>query len=195
MNWTADRVDLLKRLWVDGFSASQIAVELGGITRNAVIGKVHRLGLGNRVRPPQALAPVLPPRRLSLAPLASIAAATIADAVQTATAAVMSQAVSAPRAAPGPTRAIVGSAALAMEPRPTPVAPPLSAPTEKVRMTILTLTESSCKWPIGDPTAEDFHFCGRRSVTGMPYCGHHSRLAYQPAVERRRDRPAGGGRA
>ena len=45
MGWTDERVELLKKLWADGLSASQIAAELGGITRNAVIGKVHRLGL------------------------------------------------------------------------------------------------------------------------------------------------------
>ncbi|MDA9274850.1 GcrA cell cycle regulator, partial [bacterium] len=48
MSWTDDRVEVLKKMWGEGQSASQIAKELGGVTRNAVIGKVHRLGLSNR---------------------------------------------------------------------------------------------------------------------------------------------------
>ena len=51
--------------------------------------------------------------------------------------------------------------------------------------TILTLTEQTCKWPIGDPSAEDFHFCGCRSNSGSPYCEYHARLAYQPLQDRR----------
>jgi len=50
MSWTDDRVEILKKMWGEGQSASQIAKELGGVTRNAVIGKVHRLGLSNRTR-------------------------------------------------------------------------------------------------------------------------------------------------
>jgi GcrA cell cycle regulator len=50
MSWTDDRVETLKKLWAEGLSASQIAAELGGITRNAVIGKVHRLGLSGRAK-------------------------------------------------------------------------------------------------------------------------------------------------
>ena len=57
MGWTDERVELLKKLWADGLSASQIAAELGGITRNAVIGKVHRLGLSGRAKSPSSSAP------------------------------------------------------------------------------------------------------------------------------------------
>jgi GcrA cell cycle regulator len=58
------------------------------------------------------------------------------------------------------------------------------------RCSILELTESKCKWPIGDPSSVDFFFCGGKTVEGLPYCGHHSRVAYQPAADRRRDRRA-----
>src|SRR5215211_2405368 len=57
MSWTDERVEMLKKLWSDGLSASQIAAELGGITRNAVIGKVHRLGLSGRAKSPSSSAP------------------------------------------------------------------------------------------------------------------------------------------
>ena len=56
------------------------------------------------------------------------------------------------------------------------------------RATVLTLTEHTCKWPIGDPGAEGFHFCGHRSFNSLPYCEYHSRIAYQPVNDRRRDR-------
>jgi len=51
MAWTEDRVEILTKLWAEGLSASQIAKQLGGVTRNAVIGKVHRLGLSGRAKP------------------------------------------------------------------------------------------------------------------------------------------------
>ena len=57
MSWTDERVELLKKLWSDGLSASQIAAELGGITRNAVIGKVHRLGLSGRAKSSSSASP------------------------------------------------------------------------------------------------------------------------------------------
>ena len=52
MAWTEDRVEILTKLWAEGLSASQIAKQLGGVTRNAVIGKVHRHGLSGRAKPP-----------------------------------------------------------------------------------------------------------------------------------------------
>src|SRR3954447_20149266 len=69
MTWTDERVELLKKLWSDGLSASQIANQLGGVSRNAVIGKVHRLSLSGRAkpaasgpRPPRKPRPATPPR-------------------------------------------------------------------------------------------------------------------------------------
>ncbi len=59
MGWTEERVELLKKLWQDGLSASQIAKQLGGVTRNAVIGKVHRLGLSGRATPSKPARTVL----------------------------------------------------------------------------------------------------------------------------------------
>jgi GcrA cell cycle regulator len=66
MGWTDERVEVLKKLWLEGLSASQIAKQLGGVTRNAVIGKVHRLGLSGRATPSQPSRPAFraprPPR-------------------------------------------------------------------------------------------------------------------------------------
>jgi len=162
MAWTDERVELLKKLWAEGLSASQIAGRLGGVTRNAVIGKVHRLGLSGRATSSRSSAPR--PRRAH-----------------------------APRQhrAPSLTFGTRGNVALKpsyeaeYDPEPVPVEE-LVIPLHE-RASILTLKESMCRWPIGDPAEEDFHFCGRKKVGALPYCEHHARMAYQP-VQRRRDK-------
>ncbi len=165
--WTDERVELLKKLWAEGLSASTIAVELGGITRNAVIGKVHRLGLSGRAKSPAASAPrprKARPASPAFRPSRPSVRGNTALALHTATA-----------------------YDLDLEPDSDP------EPTENVlpigqRCTILELTEDKCHWPIGDPGQTDFFFCGGKSVVGLPYCGYHARVAYQPVADRRRDR-------
>ena len=170
MSWTDERVELLKQLWIDGRSASQISTQLGhGVTRNAVIGKVHRLGLSGRVK---SSAPASP--RIRQRPAAS----------------------SSPR--PSMQRSSTmrpvsrGNTALALaldpmgEMQPVfyeDVVVPMS-----VRVTIVDLKEAMCRWPLGDPTTPEFRYCGSPSPGTGPYCGYHGKLAYQPAQDRRRDR-------
>ncbi|KMO21540.1 GcrA family cell cycle regulator [Methylobacterium platani] len=167
-SWTKERVELLTRLWSDGLSASQIAAEIGGVSRNAVIGKVHRLGLAGRVVRANGASQAAGrrPRGEADSSIALVAG---------------SQTVLAP--AP-PSLALVPSHASAAS---DPVALP-----ESVRVTIMELREFMCRWPMGDPSTPDFRFCGDRAITGLPYCTHHSRIAYQPAAERKRDRRAVG---
>jgi GcrA cell cycle regulator len=163
MAWNDERVELLKRLWAEGLSASQIASRLGGVTRNAVIGKVHRLGLSGRATSSRSASPR--PRRTQ-----------------------------APRQhrAPALMFGTRGNTALKpvyeedIEPAPAPVTELYIPPAE--RASILTLKESMCRWPIGDPGEEEFHFCGRKKVGTIPYCEHHARLAYQPVQSRRREK-------
>ena len=174
MSWTSERVDLLKKLWLDGLSASQIAAELGGVTRNAVIGKVHRLGLSGRAKAPAAPAKA----RKTTRPANG-------DAQP-----------SAPTETGGSAPQTVGATALKVEATPAPA--PVEKPRAEVvpiakRASILTLTERTCKWPIGDPTKDDFYFCGNSSEPGVPYCPYHCRIAYQPANDRRRDRSSATG--
>ncbi|PTW62146.1 GcrA cell cycle regulator [Breoghania corrubedonensis] len=171
MSWTTERVDLLKKLWSEGLSASQIATELGGVTRNAVIGKVHRLGLSGRAK--TATAPAKPRRTRP---------ATSAPARPAASAAPRTIGATALKAEPTPVAAVAT--------QPAPVAE-LVIPQEQ-RATILQLNERTCKWPIGDPSTDDFYFCGRNSDPGVPYCAHHCRIAYQPMNDRRRDKRARG---
>jgi GcrA cell cycle regulator len=162
--WTEDRVGALKKLWLEGQSASQIAKQLGGgVTRNAVIGKVHRLGLSGRATPSQ-------PAR----------AATTFRPAKTRTT---------PPVQPTAPRKFEGARIEAVALRPNvPVAPtPIVAVAELPgTATVLTLGAHMCKWPIGDPSSREFSFCGRRASEGV-YCGEHARVAYQPQVKRTKD--------
>lgn len=167
MSWNDERVELLRKLWAEGLSASQIASRLGSVTRNAVIGKVHRLGLAGRAT----------------------------------TSRVKSHR---PRTRPAPTKKLakprfanVGNVAVRnlfpadAEPY-VPPAEELEIPMPE-RKSIQTLSESSCRWPIGDPQEAGFHFCGKHKVAGLPYCEFHARRAFQPPQPRRgQGLPAGG---
>src|SRR5258707_6163625 len=158
MSWTDERVETLKKLWTDGLSASQIAAELGGITRNAVIGKVHRLGMSGRAKSPSAAAR----RRRRPGP--------------------HSQMLRVSRPSMRGTTALAHAYELEAEAEPELIdnVIPLGQ-----RRTLLELTEETCRWPIGDPGSADFFFCGGQSITSLPYCAYHSRVAYQPANVRR----------
>jgi GcrA cell cycle regulator len=175
MSWTDERVELLRKLWNEGLSASQVAAEIGaGITRNAVIGKIHRLGLSQRAKTPIAARPraAKPPRL---------------QQQQTGGVTVRASTVNAPSV-------VMGNVALALTPCALPQAD--ARPQEEVviplteRVTIMELRESMCRWPIGDPTSPEFRFCGARTPGGAggPYCGFHAQVAYQPAQDRRRAR-------
>jgi GcrA cell cycle regulator len=145
MSWTDERVELLKKLWADGLSASQIAGELGGITRNAVIGKVHRLGLSGRAKSPSSSAPRVRKPRSHMMRVSRTS--------------------------------MRGNTALALAfENIIPIGQ---------RRTLLELNEDTCRWPIGDPASAEFFFCGGKPLTGLPYCSYHSRVAYQPATDRR----------
>ena len=162
MSWTEERVELLKQLGAEGLSASQIAAQLGGVTRNAVIGKVHRLGLSGRAKPASS-----GPRRRKVR-------------------------TSSPHR-PATRHFVSGNTALNTHAHPAPRRLPSPVPIEDIvvpislNISLMALTDQMCKWPIGDPGADGFHFCGHRNWGGMPYCEYHSRVAYQPP-ERRRER-------
>ncbi|MGO4573252.1 GcrA family cell cycle regulator [Microvirga sp. 2TAF3] len=165
--WTDERVELLKKLWTDGLSASQIAAELGNVTRNAVIGKVHRLGLSGRAKDKAASPASQRPRKVARAPSAPapIAPQNRSNVV----------------IAPIPRPPVVEEEPEIM------IEDDLAIPMSE-RVTIMDLRESMCRWPMGDPTKPEFRFCGARSITGLPYCTHHARIAYQPVTDRKRER-------
>ena len=200
MSWTEERIERLKKMWADGATASQIADERGGVSRNAVIGKAHRLGLERRP------SPVKHEEKEKKA--AAPAAAKPAPRHESA----------APRAAPSPAAgdparpAPVNRSAPEMQYRsigpggfirqgpgdqqpPIPPAPPRrlvpAKPSPEVadKTSLLELNDRICKWPMGHPGEPDFHFCGNPSNPGFPYCVQHCGVAYQAQLPRRDRRP------
>ena len=136
MAWTEERVEKLRELWDKGLSASQIAKELAeGVTRNAVIGKAHRMGLASR---------------------------------------------------PSPVKSDPAKRAAAVKKKAAPKKDPVKTKAPATgKISILELTESMCKWPIGHPGEPDFHFCGKPSQPTFPYCANHCVEAYQVQQPRR----------
>ncbi len=170
MAWTEERIAKLKQGWEGGMTATQIAEMLGeGVTRNAVIGKAHRLGLESRPSPVKATDTPPPPARAAAAPPP-------------------------PQAAPAPPPPAPVAAAPA--PAPAPIAAsepkvqakPVKASGKQARTTLLDLSDKVCKWPIGHPGEADFHFCGKNAQAGFPYCTDHCLVAYQAQMPRK-DRP------
>ena len=196
MSWTDERVELLKKMWAEGQSASQIAKELGGVTRNAVIGKVHRLGLSNRTgagaAPAAAAAPAKEAKPVKDAKPA--AKPKPAPAAPAADAAPREEAASVPETRPAvsPARKQIIPAGQPLPPQPSAneISPEALAKVSEIekkakRLTLMELTERTCKWPVGDPATEDFWFCGLPVQQGKPYCEAHVGVAFQPMSSRR----------
>jgi GcrA cell cycle regulator len=206
MSWTEERIERLKKMWHDGATASQIADELGGVSRNAVIGKAHRLGLEQRP------SPVKPGEEKEQRKAAPAAAAPKAAAPRAEPAAKRAPAAaetpSADPAAPPPVnrsapemqyRSIGPGGFIRQGPGdqqpPIPPAPPRrlvpAKPSPEVadKTSLLDLNDRICKWPIGHPGEPDFHFCGQAANPGFPYCVQHCGVAYQAQLPRRDRRP------
>ncbi len=175
MSWTDERVETLKKMWSEGQSASQIAKELGGVTRNAVIGKVHRLGLSNRAgssapAPEKKTAKAAAPKAKATKPSEKVIEVTVT-----------------------PRKPIVPAGQpLPPQPSANEISPEALATVREVEKTakrigLMDLTERTCKWPIGDPATDDFWFCGLSVQQGKPYCEAHVGVAFQP-MSNRRDR-------
>jgi GcrA cell cycle regulator len=210
MSWTDERIEQLRTMWTKGMTASQIAEELGGVSRNAVIGKAHRLGLQSRPSPVKANdgedAPARKPStpRAKPAPVAA-PAAPLAKAqpapVRPAAAPAMP---SAPRSTnpdqmPPTIRSIGPGGFVRQNPgeqsSPPPPAPPRrlvpARPSPEIadKTSLLDLNDRICKWPLGHPGEPDFHFCGTKVNPGFPYCVDHCGLAYQAQMPRRDRKP------
>ena len=192
MSWTDERVETLKRMWTEGQSASQIAKELGGVTRNAVIGKVHRLGLSNRTGGAPVAAQGKPEVEAE-APEAAIEAPAADPQPEAAPAAAPAQPeADAPRPAATPARKPIIPAGQPLPPQPSAneISPEALANVREIeksakRIGLMDLTERTCKWPVGDPATPDFWFCGLSAQPGKPYCEAHVGVAFQPMSSRR----------
>jgi len=210
MSWTDERIDQLKRLWGQGMTASQIADELGGVSRNAVIGKAHRLGLEARPSPVKGGEPA--------AAAGASASSTPPAAVQP-SAPVSEQVAAAPpprpappplatpaapppvaAAAPPPILRSIGPGGFQRQAPGEQSAPITPAPPRRLvpakpsaemagKTGLLDLNDKICKWPLGHPGEPDFHFCGEPINPGFPYCLEHCSVAYQAQLPRRDRRP------
>jgi len=212
MSWTDERIERLKEMWSRGMTASHIADDLGGVSRNAVIGKAHRLGLQSRPSPvkPNEPAPAArekprgtaeaaaPPEALSVAEAPSPRPAVRPEPGATAE----EPAAEAPKPAgpPEPVVRSIGPGGFVRQgpsdqQAPIPPAPPRrlvpAKPSPEIadKTGLLDLNEKICKWPIGHPGEPDFHFCGNQANPGFPYCVQHCGVAYQAQLPRRDRKP------
>jgi len=220
MSWTDERVELLKKMWEEGSSASQIATQLGGVSRNAVIGKVHRLKISRLEKAPPAEAKnEKAPLEQAKADEPPVTVAFVSDKAdklpkseakknqsKSSTVVLMNEEKNASAPLKGESSVTAKAATKKQEPQSAPqessqkeenAAQKMAANEEaddgvvvpiSRRLSLLQLTEHTCKWPIGDPLGAGFHFCGAKTCEGGPYCSYHSKIAFQPVAERRRVR-------
>lgn len=214
MSWTDERIEKLTKMWEGGATASQIADELGGVSRNAVIGKAHRLGLKARpspVKPNEKPARPAAPKKAKPTPETPVArvaepqheapppAAPAPVAVPAPRAAEPAPAVEAP-VAPQPRIISVGPGGFLRQgpgdqQQPIPPAPPRrlvpAKPSPEIadKTSLLDLNDRICRWPMGHPGEPDFHFCGEKVNPGFPYCVEHCGRAYQAQLPRGARRP------
>jgi GcrA cell cycle regulator len=207
MSWTDQRIDQLKSLWEKGLTASQIADELGGVSRNAVIGKAHRLGLKSRPSPVKANEPdkKAVPKKASAAPAKPAAAAPArprpaAPAAPSAAPRADGEPAVEPKVSSMPRIVSIGPGGFMRQgpgdqQAPIPPAPPRRlvpakpSPEMATKTSLLDLNERVCRWPMGHPGEADFHFCGEAVNPGFPYCVEHCGRAYQAQLPRGVRRP------
>lgn len=213
MSWTDERIEQLRTMWEKGLTASQIADELGGVSRNAVIGKAHRLGLKSRPSPvkatekakpapkPVQAAPKPAPSPRAAAPVAPrpVAAPPPRPEPKPAADAPQQEAEAAPKA-DAPRIVSIGPGGFIRQgpgdqQAPIPPAPPRrlvpAKPSPEIadKTSLLDLNDRICRWPMGHPGEPDFHFCGDPVNPGFPYCVQHCGRAYQAQLPRGTRRP------
>ncbi|MGR3467704.1 MAG: GcrA family cell cycle regulator [Shimia sp.] len=185
MSWTDERVEILKKMWGEGQSASVIAKELGGVTRNAVIGKVHRLGLSNRTggAAPAPKPDAKPKTEAKTAPKKAAVPVPVAEPKTESAAPTVALSAAARKIIPA-------GQPLPPQPSANEISPEALAKVNEVektakKLSLMELTERTCKWPIGDPATPAFWFCGLPVQQGKPYCEAHVGVAFQPMSSRR----------
>ena len=218
MSWTEERTATLKKMWEGGATASQIADELGGVSRNAVIGKAHRLGLKSRPSPVKANERKAAPAKSAPKPIAKKPLVKPATMTRPVAAKPAAQPAATPSSAGGANAPIpsqplpnagqndlpkivsVGPGGFLRQgpgdqQAPIPPAPPRrlvpAKPSPEIanKTSLLDLNDRVCRWPMGHPGEPDFHFCGEQVNPGFPYCVEHCGRAYQAQLPRGARRP------
>jgi GcrA cell cycle regulator len=194
MAWSDERVAVLKKMWLEGSSASEIAKVLGNITRNAVIGKVHRLGLSNRDtnvsksgaitskvtknvkrgRPPKKIDKEVKKRGRPQKLKEPRDFPEITDDKNKSATSIGDE-----------TRSSDSKLKVVSDLSEETLKNLLKVEMKAKKISLMELTERTCKWPIGDPATETFWFCGHESEPGKPYCKTHISIAFQPINQRR----------
>jgi GcrA cell cycle regulator len=165
MTWTEERSDLAAKLWADGLSASQIAARIGGgVSRNAVIGRMHRMKMA-----PRATSSRKKFRRGDVVSRAQ------RQAVHAKTQAALGARFGSIHGGAGPVDVVPY------------VEPTDDQPRQPVK-SLLELQPKDCRAPYGDPKKPGFGFCGCSAVPGLPYCQDHADKFYQPATLNERKR-------
>ncbi|MEM1378591.1 MAG: GcrA family cell cycle regulator [Pseudomonadota bacterium] len=187
MSWTDERVETLKKLWTDGLSASQIAAKLGGVSRNAVIGKVHRLKLAPRAKSTKQAGPKVKrvPSSAGRPGAASLGGGSGGSRSRT-------NAYATGRTSGGMATHSVGATALKANTEIVAFAEADQRPIEDIvvpisrKLKLTELSDQTCKYPHGDPLSDDFHFCGHQTEEKSPYCKYHGKLVFQQPGDRRK---------
>lgn len=202
MAWTDEMVEQLKELWAQGVTTGEIGKRLG-ISKNSIVGKVHRLGLEGRPSPIKKNGVEDAPKPAKKSPKKS--------EKKTASSPVKTEAPKEAKIAKAPkpekTKPVEKT-----EPESKKTAPVASAKPEPVKtssqieeddikliksldvkadkdyqkenISLTELDNHTCRWPLGDPKDPDFHFCGRKVKTGQTYCDEHSAIAYVKPIRR-----------
>ena len=162
MEWDENAIGRLRALWIEGHSTAEIGRRMG-VSKNAVVGKAHRLCLTSRPSPIRREGDKGPrrrqPRRASATTLPMLAASQVSHAAEQPGAAVRLERIT--------------------ERQPTVLrAVPIARPSTRIH---------PCCWPIGEPGTRSFRFCDEASVSGKPYCEQHAALAYVKVRDRRED--------
>jgi len=194
MSWTDDRVATLKKMWKEGHSAADIAKTLGkGVTRNAVIGKAHRMGLSGRPSPIKGTPVTTKPAKTSKVEdkkkVTAVKGKSASETKQKANEE-DAKAKASKGKVKGAKETVIEASKAAKNAKqskeefiianiPTDVPPPDGG------VALIDLTERMCRWPFGDPREEGFTFCGRPAYPGKPYCADHVLVAYQSSSRAR----------
>ena len=172
MAWTDERIKQLRQLWSEGQSASKIAEKLGGVTRNAVIGKIHRLGLSNRSENSEKK--IITKKRGRPAKVKNTD--TFQKQIDNSKNKDFSQ-VNSDKFDGFHVDSLEGDKNTLLD---ATLANVSELEENAKKLNLMELTERTCKWPIGDPATENFWFCGHPSEQGKPYCSTHVSIAFQP---------------
>ncbi len=173
MAWTDEMIEQLKKMWDEGLTTGEIGRRLN-VSKNSIVGKVHRLGLSGRPSPIKKKNPDAPqaPKQKAEKPIPAKAPLTKEPKQEKKV-----QPVQTTKLAPVKTPDIISEKEV--EEKFVPIIREEKAPSKAGQnVSLVELDNHTCRWPIGDPKDENFHFCGNKVRVGQTYCDEHAAIAY-----------------